>query len=107
MLKWVDEFAWMAASKEYRGCKLVTVAMNEIRFAEQVPNGAILRFNIEFSHQRKTSVTYDVTVFSDAPGASQEKMVFANKITFVRVDALGYKTSLPLREEIAAWPDDE
>jgi len=103
MLKWVDEFAWLAASKEYRGCKLVTVAMNEIRFSQQVPNGSILRFNIMFYKQGTSSVTYDVTVFSDEPGRDREKKVFANKITFVRVDVLGNKVSLPPRDEIVSW----
>ena len=105
MLKWVDEFAWLAASKEYRGCKLVTIAMNEIRFTEQVPNGSILRFNIEFSSQGNSSVTYDVNVYSDRPGGEREVKVFANKITFVRVDSLGHKIPLPPRNDIQAWTD--
>ena len=107
MLKWVDEFAWLAASKEYRGCKLVTVAMNEIRFSHQVVNGSILRFNIKFSSQGRSSVTYSVTVYSDEPGADQEKIVFENKITFVRVDAQGIKCDLPPREEARPWSDEQ
>ncbi|MFO7727753.1 MAG: acyl-CoA thioesterase [Desulfonatronovibrio sp.] len=99
MLKWMDEFAWLAASKEFRGCKLVTVAMNEIRFSHQVPLGAILRFSIQFVRQGSSSVTYNVTVFSDEPGQEREKPVFANSITFVRVDDNGLKAQLPLRTE--------
>lgn len=99
MLKWVDEFAWLAASKEFRGCKLVTVAMNEIRFSHQVPLGAILRFSIQFVRQGQSSVTYNVTVYSDEPGHNREKPVFANSITFVRVDDSGHKTPLPPRKE--------
>ncbi|WP_045211668.1 acyl-CoA thioesterase [Desulfonatronovibrio magnus] len=98
MLKWVDEFAWLAASKEFRGCKLVTVAMHEIRFAHQVPLGSILRFNIEFVRQGVTSATYSVAVYSDEPGANQEKYVFANDITFVRVSDQGQKLELPPRK---------
>ncbi|MFP4084647.1 MAG: acyl-CoA thioesterase [Desulfonatronovibrio sp.] len=101
MLKWVDEFAWLAASKEFRGCKLVTVAMNEIRFSCQVPLGAILRFNIEFVRQGYSSVTYNVIVYSDEPGKDVEKPVFANSITFVRVDDNGRKAQLPSRKELA------
>lgn len=99
MLKWVDEFAWLAASKEFRGCKLVTVAMDEIRFTKQVPLGAILRFNIQFIRQGVTSVTYHVRVYSDEPGNETEKFVFANSITFVRVSDEGMKTRLPQRQE--------
>lgn len=99
MLKWVDEFAWLAASKEFRGCKLVTVAMNESRFTHQVPLGAILRFNIEFVRRGETSVTYNVAVYSDEPGKDREQQVFVNSITFVRIDDQGRKTSLPPRIE--------
>lgn len=99
MLKWVDEFAWLAASKEFRGCKLVTVAMNEIRFSHQVPLGSILRFSIEFARQGKTSATYNVLVYSDEPGKDREKQVFANSITFVRIDDKGRKVGLPPRKE--------
>ncbi len=99
MLKWVDEFAWLAASKEFRGCKLVTVAMNEIMFSHQVPLGSILRFHIEFARQGKTSVTYNVTVYSDEPGKDKEKQVFANSITFVRIDDHARKVPLPPRKE--------
>ncbi len=99
MLKWVDEFAWLAASKEFRGCKLVTVAMNESRFTYQVPLGAILRFNIEFVRRGETSVTYNVAVYSDEPGKDREQQVFVNSITFVRIDDQGRKTSLPPRIE--------
>ncbi len=98
MLKWVDEFAWLAASKEFRGCKLVTVAMNEIRFSKQVPLGAILRFSIEFVRQGETSATYHVNVYSDEPGKERERPVFANSITFVRVDDHGRKAKLPPRK---------
>lgn len=99
MLKWVDEFAWLAASKEYRGCKLVTVAMNESIFSHQVPLGSILRFNIRFERQGRTSVTYKVVVYSDEPGKNQEKQVFANSITFVRIDDQGRKMQLSPRKE--------
>ncbi len=97
MLKWVDEFAWLAASKDFPGCKLVTIAMNESRFSQQVPLGAILRFNIEFVKQGRTSVTYNVLVYSDEPGKDREKQVFANSITFVRIDDKGRKIGLPPR----------
>ncbi len=95
MLKWVDEFAWLVATKEYRGCRLVTVAMDEIRFREPVVEGSILRFNIEQGEKGRTSLTYTVDVFADAPGAPEEKWVFATRVTFVRVDESGEKTAIP------------
>jgi acyl-CoA hydrolase len=95
MLKWVDEFAWLVASKEYRGCRLVTVAMDEIRFRKPVLSGSILRFNINSLEKGESSVTYQVDVYSDEPGEAGEKWVFATSVTFVRVDEKGNKTPLP------------
>jgi len=95
MLRWVDEFAWLVASKEYRGCRLVTVAMDEIRFHKPVLSGSILRFNINRLKKGKSSVTYQVDVYSDEPGGCKEKWVFATSVTFVRVDENGDKAALP------------
>ena len=98
MLKWVDEFAWIAASLDYPGCSLVTVAMDEIAFKERVLNGSILKFHVTKEKQGNTSVTYSVTVYSDEPGATAEKRVFSTQVTFVRVDDSGNKCPLPLME---------
>jgi acyl-CoA hydrolase len=95
MLKWVDEFAWLVASREFPGCTFVTVSMDEIVFRHPVLNGSILRFHILSLHQGRTSVSYGVEVFADAPGAAEEKMVFTTRVTFVRVDAEGRKAPLP------------
>jgi acyl-CoA hydrolase len=98
MLKWVDEFAWLVASREFPGCTFVTVGMDEIVFRYPVLNGSILRFHILSLRQGRTSVSYGVEVFADAPGATEEKMVFTTRVTFVRVDAEGRKAPLPPRE---------
>lgn len=95
MLKWVDEFAWLVASREFRGCTFVTVGMDEIVFRHPVLNGSILRYHICFLRQGHTSVSYGVEVFADAPGAAEETMVFTTRVTFVRVDAVGRKLPLP------------
>lgn len=95
MLKWVDENAWMAASREFPGCTLVTVAMDDIRFAHRVDNGAILRFRVERHSLGRSSVTYMVDVLADQPGASAELEVFKTQVTFVRVDEKGRPCSLP------------
>ena len=89
MLKWVDENAWMAASREYPGCNLVTVGMDACRFKHRVDNGSILRFHTEKVKQGKTSVTYNVVVFADAPGEKHEKEVFSISVTFVRLNKSG------------------
>jgi len=89
MLKWVDENAWMAASREYSSCNLVTVGMDACRFKYRVENGSILRFHTEKVKQGRTSATYSVVVYADAPGAAEEKEVFSISVTFVRLDKGG------------------
>lgn len=98
MLKWVDENAWMAASREYSGCNLVTVGMDACRFKHRVENGSILRFHTEKIKQGKTSVTYSVVVYADAPGAPQEKEVFSISVIFVRLNKAGRPCGLGTEE---------
>ena len=95
LLKWIDEYAWIAASLEFPGCTLVTIAMNDIVFKHRVLNGTILHFHIERIHQGNTSVKYQVEALADAPGATEEKAVFTTCITFVRLDDAGEKCKLP------------
>ena len=98
MLMWVDENAWMAASREFPGCTLVTIGMDDIRFTHRVDSGSILRFRVERQLQGRSSVTYAVDVFADVPGASAELEVFKTRVTFVRVDASGKTCPLPKTE---------
>ncbi|MDT8418984.1 MAG: acyl-CoA thioesterase [Desulfuromonadales bacterium] len=95
MLKWVDENAWMAAAREFPGCTLVTVGMDDIRFTQRVDNGSILRFQVERQRQGRSSVTYMVNVLADVPGATTETEVFKTRVTFVRVDGEGKPCPLP------------
>lgn len=95
MLAWVDEFAWLVASRDFPGCTLVTIAMDNIAFRHRVLNGSILRFAIEHASQGHSSVNYSVDVYANAPGASEEQHVFSTRITFVRVDDSGSKLTLP------------
>ncbi|MBN2104763.1 acyl-CoA thioesterase [bacterium] len=101
MLKWVDEFAWLAATREYPGCTFVTVGMDRVEFKEQVQNGAILRFYIRYQNQGKTSVSYTVDVEARSSDSKDERSVFSTRITFVRVDHKGNKCRLSDRTEPA------
>lgn len=98
MLKWVDENAWMVASREFPGCKLVTIGMDDIRFTHPVDNGSILRFKMERTKKGRSSATYSVNVFADGPGETSEREVFQTSVTFVRVDKSGKPCSLPRTE---------
>jgi len=95
MLKWVDEIAWMAATRDFPGCTLVTVAMDAIRFTQRVNNGSTLRFQVEKQTHGRSSATYAVHVFAVEPGAAEEYGVFNTHITFVRVNDAGRPCSLP------------
>ena len=95
LLQWVDEFAWLVASRDFPGCPLVTIGMDKISFLKPVVSGSILRFSILPLQRGRTSVSYTVEVFADAPGATEETAVFSTAITFVHVDPAGRKRPLP------------
>jgi len=99
MLLWVDENAWMAATRDFPGCTFVTINMDACHFKQPVENGAILRYQMEYVEQGRTSVTYLVTVMADEPGATAEKEVFSTRITFVRLGADGKPCALPPRAD--------
>lgn len=94
LLKWVDEFAWLAAARDFCGSDLVTRAMENSEFRHGVPNGSILRFRIEQQRVGTTSALYSVDVYADVPGGTEESLIFSNRVTFVAVDANGNKTPL-------------
>ncbi|WP_029916695.1 acyl-CoA thioesterase [Pelobacter seleniigenes] len=94
MLKWVDENAWMAASRDFPGRNMVTVGMDACRFRQRVENGSILRFHMSKVRQGTTSVTYNVDVFADAPGAASEYEVFNVTVSFVGLDDKGKPVAL-------------
>ncbi len=95
LLKWVDEFAWLVAARDFPGYILVTRAMDEIDFKTPIANGSILRFHILPWKQGNTSVTYNVEIFADEPDTAEEKPVFSTHIVFACVDKKGKKRVLP------------
>ena len=92
LLKWVDEYAYIAATLDFSKNSFVTRAMENSEFKFSVPNGSLLRFHTEKNHQGRTSVTYTVDVYSEIN--KQELLIFSNKVTLVAVDILGNKTPL-------------
>ncbi len=106
MLFWVDEYAWLTAARDFPGYRLVTRGMERISFEESVVNGSILRFHILPARQGKSSICYQVDVYADSPGASEEKLVFSNKVTFVSVDCARKKVDLPKKEKLRSVIED-
>jgi acyl-CoA hydrolase len=72
----------------------VTRAIDHIEFHRPAPAGSILRFEIVETRRGRTSVCYSVDVFCDAPGASEEYLIFSTNVTFVSVDSSGAKKAL-------------
>jgi acyl-CoA hydrolase len=100
LLKWVDEFAWLAAARDYPNEMLVTRAMDSIEFKTKVENGSILRFHTFPQRKGSTSITYSINVFAGAPRESREEHVFSTNITFVCIDDKGSKKPLPLKKKL-------
>lgn len=95
LLRWVDEVAWIAASLDYPGCKLVTVAMDEVRFRKSIGEGTVLRFLTERVSVGVTSVGYRVDVFGELLETGGEEPVFSTGVTQVRIGDNGDKLALP------------
>ncbi|WP_303905245.1 acyl-CoA thioesterase [Thiohalomonas denitrificans] len=95
MLKWVDEYAWIAASLEHPGCKFVTIGMDGVEFRKGVSKGTILRFVIEKAEQGSTSIRYTVKVFADDIETGREENVFSTHVTFVCLGDNGKKIRIP------------
>ena len=94
-MKWVDEFAWIAATLDPPGCKFVTIGMNRNEFRKSVRQGVILRFEIQLSRPGKTSVQYQVVVYADVPDSGKENSIFTTTFSFVYLDQQGRKRSIP------------
>jgi acyl-CoA hydrolase len=95
LLKWVDEYAWIAASLDYPECNFVTIGMDEVEFRRSVKKGAILKFISEKTRQGNTSVQYEVTAFQGRKNAEAGEPIFSTHVTFVNVDHEGRKAPLP------------
>ena len=94
LLKWVDEYAWIAASLDYPGCNFVTIGLNKVEFRKSVKQGTILIFIADKTKEGNTSVQYSVSVFRGNSEKGKEDLIFSTHVTFVRVDSEGNKIPL-------------
>ena len=94
LLKWVDEVAWMAASRDFPTFHFLTVAMDQVEFRERSSNGDLLRFEAAQTRRGQTSVRYRVEVIRRPAEAASETIIFSTTVTLVRVDAQGQKQPL-------------
>ncbi|NQU53150.1 MAG: acyl-CoA thioesterase [Bacteroidetes bacterium] len=94
LLKWIDEYAWIAATLDYPESNLVTISLNEVTFKKSIKEGTILKFIINKTKTGNTSVQYYVEVFCTTKCQTKMDMVFSTHITFVNLDDEGNKKSL-------------
>ncbi|WP_101760543.1 acyl-CoA thioesterase [Oceanicoccus sp. KOV_DT_Chl] len=93
LLKWVDEYAYITASLEFPGNRLVTVSLDQVNFQHPVLPGEILRFDISCLRRGNTSLQYHVEVIGEKL-AGHDQPLFATNISFVNVGADGKPLSL-------------
>ncbi len=93
LLKWVDEFAYVTASLDYPGTRLVTVSLSEVNFNHAIHPGELLCFDVNRIREGTTSATYSVSVTGEKLADTPEPL-FATKITFVNVDGDGKPSAL-------------
>ena len=94
MLKWTDEYAWIAATMDYPACNFVTVGMDQVRFKKPVHEGTILRFVIDRINVGNSSVQYNIQVYRENEAATPENLIFSALVAFVRLDDKGRKLLL-------------
>ena len=94
LLKWVDEYAYIAAAMEYPGSNFVTIGMDHVEFRKSVRQGTILIFLVEPIDRGNTSVQYSVHVYR-GDTSEYDNLIFSTTVTFVHVDAEGRKKPLP------------
>jgi acyl-CoA hydrolase len=95
LLKWLDEYAWIAATIDYPDTNLVTLALNEVTFRKSIKEGSILKFSINKTRTGNTSVQYYVEIFCCTKCQKKMDLVFSTHITFVNLDKKGNKKRLP------------
>ena len=94
LLKWVDEYAYIAAAMAYPSCDFVTIGMDKVEFKKSVREGTILIFMVDQTREGKTSVQFSVSVYSTTEKAEKD-MIFSTKVTCVSIDKEGKKQPLP------------
>lgn len=94
LLKWIDEYAWIAATLDYPESKFVTVALDDVTFKKSIKEGSILKFNFKRFKTGNTSVQYYVEVYCSTMCHKELDLVFSTHITFVNLDEEGNKKSI-------------
>lgn len=101
MLRWVDEYAYIAALEDYPRGRFVTRGMEAAEFSHPVDCGALLTFEVTRVRSGYSSVTYHVEVRARNMTECRETPVFHTNITLCTVDENGRKAPLPPKQSDA------
>jgi acyl-CoA hydrolase len=93
LLKWVDESAYITASLDFPGNRLVTVSLSEVNFKNPIQPGELLCFDVQLVRRGNTSATYTIEVIGEKLAGTKAPL-FVTKITFVNVAADGQPVPL-------------
>ena len=94
ILSHIDQAGAVAAVR--RGCKMVvTIAMDQVVFAEPVHVGDLVSFYAEVTRVGRTSLEVAVRVEADRRSSGDKVVVTTAKVTFVNVDANGKAQPVP------------
>ena len=96
MLCWVDEVAYMTVNIDFPGHRFLTISLSQVEFRHVVPEGEILRFQVDCTKLGNTSVCYEVSVYGTQKTSTPDKPLFQTEITFVAVDETQRK--IPIRQ---------
>ncbi len=99
LMNWVDEYGYIAANLDFPGHRFVTIGLDNVIFKKSIHLGSVLKFDIKRMRLGKTSVTYNVKVYSDSIESGEEELVFETNITFVNVDEEGKKKEIRSNEK--------
>jgi len=94
LMRWADEFGWIAATLDFPGCNFVTIGMDKVRFLKGVTEGTILEIVVDKSEEGNTTVGYVVNVFRLHSEVDSD-LIFSTEVTFIRIDENGNKMKLP------------
>ena len=95
MLRWVDEYAYIAALEDHPRARFVTRAIEAASFTRGVDCGALLTFDVTRLRSGTSSVTYQVHVSARNMDGDRAAEVFNTCVTLCAIDETGKKTPLP------------
>ncbi|MFT5234184.1 MAG: acyl-CoA thioesterase YciA [Candidatus Krumholzibacteriia bacterium] len=94
ILSHIDQAGAVAAIR--RGCQMVvTVAMDQVVFAEPVHVGDLVSFYADLIKVGRTSLEVAVRVEADRRSSGERVVVTTANVTFVNVDAKGKPRAVP------------